>query len=258
MSSSTPARVYAAIASHNRHVLADTAAFIAQCMVSRTILGYSSESGSGINVARNKLTAKIRAMRLKTKEGDVPFTHMLSVDSDIMALPEHVTTLLQHADRGGIHCAPYPHKSDELTFAYNTLDGKGLEIEPETGLAEIKYGATGFMLIPLSIIEHMIREWPELEYIDDHTKKPAWAIWDDQVVEVAPGYKRFLTEDWLFCHRARQLGYKIWLQTGFMVNHIGYAVYPTPAQRARRDLEDQLEQLGHVPCTKKTESEIKL
>jgi hypothetical protein len=243
-------RVCVATPTTDRRVLVENAAFVSQCFLERLIKGHTYESGSSVNHARNKITARIRGTRTTTKAGkSVPFTHILSVDGDVFASTEHVRKLYEHAHRGGIHCAAYPIKTDTLKYCYNTFDGR-LEIEPDTGLAEIPFAGAGFMLIPMAIIEHMIAEWQELEYIDDHTRKPAWALWDTQVVEVAPGYRRFLPEDFLFCHRARLLGYKVWLQTGFIVNHIGDAVYPTPAQHARRDLEEQIERLGHVPYTR--------
>jgi hypothetical protein len=157
-----------------------------------------------------------------------------------------IARLYQYRERGIIG-GLYPLKQPEIQWCFNTLDGQNMVIEPETELAEMKCVGTGVMLIPREIIEAQIKAHPELAYTDDASGETYYDLWSFGVCEVAAGKRRRLTEDWWFCHRARALGYRVWVDTSCHFKHHGAASYPLQpsldlleAQKRIAELEEQL------------------
>lgn len=142
-------------------------------------------------------------------------THMLCVDSDIGWHPSQVQQLID-ADRefvGGIYC----QKSPELLIP-TKLVGELSEV------CEVEHLPAGFLLLRRSVIEKMIRAYPELRY--DY----GYALW-------SYSFERGVTyaqEDVAFCRRWRALGEPIWMHTGVVVPHYGdVAFVPSEASWAR-------------------------
>jgi hypothetical protein len=98
---------------------------------------------------------------------------------------------------------------------FNTLPDAGVQITG--GLEEIQRGGTGFMRIHRSVFEAMKR--PELEY-DNHGELQ----WD--FFRVGIKNREYLSEDWFFCDDARELGFKVMLDTRIQLLHVGQVNYP--------------------------------
>jgi len=118
----------------------------------------------------------------------------------------------------------YPKKQPKLEWVVQALPNK-----PEadsTGLMEVMYIGTGFMLIRRKVFERMILLYgKEIGFTDEmHPNKRR--IWDFFSVGVHQPSGRYLTEDWWFCQRALDLGYKVYGDTKVILPHIGMAVYP--------------------------------
>jgi hypothetical protein len=69
----------------------------------------------------------------------------------------------------------------------------------------------------------MIKQFPEIMYIQEGTSVKMHDFWS---VGVHQPSKRYLTEDWWFCQRALDLGYKVWGDSKVMLQHEGRAIYP--------------------------------
>lgn len=181
-----------------------------------TIMGMQNElafqidtlsNESNVNRARNSCAAKFLS-------GDA--THLMFVDADIQWSPDSVIKLMQ-ADKdivGGI----YPQKTLPPKMVVNTIDNG----EREGDLVEVGTIGTGFMLIKRNVFERMIQEGAT-KYTDaiglsdvenDHQYDFFNCTIDSQ--------GRYLTEDWSFCRRWRQLGGKIWADTSIPLAHVGY------------------------------------
>ena len=117
-------------------------------------------------------------------------THLMFIDSDIVFRPADVLRLAEH--KKSIVGALYPRK---------TLNG-GL-------VGDDDYIGTGFVLIERQVFETL--RTPDLLYTPDHigtdyaTHKIA-AYFDTGIVG-----ERYLSEDYLFCHRARKAGIELYL-----------------------------------------------
>lgn len=170
-----------------------------------------------VSRARNTLTAKFLASDC---------THLLFIDSDLIFSGEQVERLLSHNEdvAGGF----YPKKKEgELEWVCNAkLDGSHVDAR---GLQEVRYMGTGFLLIKRGVFERMIgRFGEEIAYHPDND--PSATEWDFWTVGVHRPSGRYLSEDWFFCQRALDLGYKVFGDTKVILKHVGQAIYPLQTQ----------------------------
>jgi hypothetical protein len=114
------------------------------------------------------------------------------IDSDMTPKPATVVRLLSHnVDVVGALCF---ERGEPFTACFAPLPGK--EIYNDTvGLAEVDFAGTGCMLVRRRVIEAL--QYPYFE----HT---------------VPG----TGEDVLFCRKARQLGFKVYLDCDLCVGHM--------------------------------------
>lgn len=94
----------------------------------------------------------------------------------------------------------------------------------ENGLIEVRHIATGFMMIKRNVFDKMIKTHPEWEYIDDiHNPQIStkfYAFFDCEIKD-----KQYLSEDWLFCDRWRNMEGKIYANITIPLSHIGTVCY---------------------------------
>jgi hypothetical protein len=171
-----------------------------------------------VSRARNTLTALFL-------ESDC--THLLFIDSDLIFSAEQIERMLSHKEP--IVAGFYPKKQDgDLQWVCNAkLDGSNVD---ERGLQEVRYMGTGFLLVERGVFERMIgRYGEEISYHpDSNPEKTEWDFWS---VGVHKPSGRYLSEDWFFCQRALDLGYKVFGDTRVILKHVGQAVYPLQSQQ---------------------------
>ena len=162
---------------------------------------------SNVNRARNSCAAKFLS-------GDC--SHLMFVDADIQFNPQDIVKLITHDKDivGGI----YPQKTLPPKMVVNTLNNG----EHEGDLIEVGTLGTGFMLIKRSVFEKMIEEGAT-PYVDAIGLSPEENANQYDFFQCTIDSKgRYLTEDWSFCRRWRQLGGKIWADTTIALAHVGY------------------------------------
>ncbi len=160
--------------------------------------------------ARNNLAAKF----LSTPGA----THLMFIDVDLGFEAESVLKLLCNNQDvvGGL----YPKKSLPISYVVNTVSSPQ-ESSPET--VEVSTLGTGFMLIKRHVIEKMIGAFPELKYKDDigfgkEFEPNMYALFD---TAISPD-QHYLSEDWTFCYRWRQMGGRIFADTSIKLDHTGF------------------------------------
>jgi hypothetical protein len=82
------------------------------------------------------------------------------------------------------------------------------------GLVETEYISGHAFLIKRCVIDKMIVDYPELEYINLHTNKKEWAIFMPLIVN-----KRMFMDDWSFSIRAKRSGFSLWYDYGVKCGH---------------------------------------
>lgn len=164
--------------------------------------------------ARNSLVAKMLYFEPKS-------THLMFVDADIGFEPEEIFKLIL-ADKdvcGGL----YPKKALPISYVVNKVP----DAEKDGNFVEVMNLGTGFMLIKRTVLEAMIEKFPELHYQDniglDKKYDPfKYALFD---TEIDPVSKEYLSEDYLFCKRWREMGGKIYADLSITLNHIGHYTF---------------------------------
>lgn len=169
---------------------------------------------------------------------DRSFTHLFWIDADIGFSVDQVFRLLL-ADRDVV-AGVYPIKrfdwpavlpdgltketlsSRFLRYPVNAHDGVSSAIDRD-GFLEVSEAPTGFMCIRRSVIETMIARLPELKYVPDGP--PDSPLHDfsyrffDVMVEPITG--RYLSEDYAFCRRWRDIGGRVFVDTQSKLSHQG-------------------------------------
>ena len=186
-----------------------------------------------IQRARNALTKAF----LKSQA-----THLMFIDSDIRFDPRHIPPMLD-ADVDVI-CGIYPKKEinwhgvekavkegvpvEDLkkrtgSLVVNLVDYATTVTVPIDKPVEIWNGGTGFMLIKREVLEGM---QPHMDsYMNDVTDLSG-QIQHEEITEFFPVYidpdsRRLLSEDYGFCKRARECGFKIWAAPWVSLGHYG-------------------------------------
>lgn len=161
--------------------------------------------------ARNTLVAKFLA--------NPSSTHLMFIDADIAWEPWQVLALLSAKKHiiGGL----YPMKKFPIDYVINH-DANMIEEPP---LLEVTATGTGFMLISREALIHMQEHQEVVKYIVDTDPAAPYAPFARTYFDTAIRDGRYLSEDWEFCRRWRELGGRIWVHNQVEVGHIGAHEY---------------------------------
>lgn len=168
---------------------------------------------AGINRARS-----IRASQWWADTADDVF---LMLDDDIIFEPEDAERLVDLCRDGhDIIAAAYPVR-DGGHLAVRVLDGASLDISfgPGAEPVEMRHVSTGFFAVHRRVLDALI---PTLPLCHGNQPWAFWPLFDYRVVadEGAGGWN-YLSEDYNFCELARDLGFKVWLDTQTKLKHLG-------------------------------------
>ena len=212
-----------------------------------------------VNRARNVLSHRFLEGYIGQNEKGEPVRvlheWMLFLDTDLMFNPQSVVSLLElgRARGPGIYAGCYPIKQLKPKIVMNNLPG---HLPGPDGTVEVREAGTGFMLIHREVFEQMREKYrDEIEYfVDNGDAKNTKLGWDFFSVGVRfdkdLGRKRFLSEDWYFCQRWREMGGHIILQTKIQCQHIGTIAYPPPpdeiieAAKVIQEAKDRMAKMG--------------
>jgi hypothetical protein len=204
------------------------------------LMQYSAENGFSVHIdllgadslitrARNTLLARF----LASKDA----THFMFIDADIGFKPMLVHRMLTFDE--DVVAGMYPLKTlrwdtsprfrehealETATLQYVGKFCEGDEFERRGPFATGRYCGTGFMLMKRQAIERLVEAHPETSYDADHiyapagSKQPSYALFECMI---DPASRTYLSEDYGFCQRWRQLGGKIWLDAEGSLAHTG-------------------------------------
>jgi len=209
------------------------------------LMTYAARNDFDINLAMlggDSLITRSRNKLVSTFLDAQKPTHLMFIDADISFQPEDVHRLLtfNHEVVAGM----YPVKNfdwaqakqrmnpdmSEEKLAEAGLHFVGLpcpekEREQREGFVTGIYAGTGFMMIRRSCFERMVLAYPETKFDVAHTYPlpkdrsiNQYALFD---CIIEPGTNIYLSEDFTFCRRWRQIGGKIWLDPRSRLTHHG-------------------------------------
>ena len=177
-------------------------------------------------------------------------THLMFIDSDIEFNPMDVVALL--ALKKPIIGGPYPKKCiawenvydaarfgivpnndrGKLAdfagdFVFNTVPGT-TQIKLDEPVEVLEIG-TGFMMVERAVFEQFAEAYPQYWYVPDHNRSAAFdgsrKIFQYFQAEIEPTHGRYLSEDYWFCQKAREIGVGVWFAPWMQIRHHGTYIY---------------------------------
>jgi glycosyltransferase involved in cell wall biosynthesis len=145
---------------------------------------------------------------------------LVFVDDDIVFTPEQVDQITKHVRDGrDIVVGAYPVRDGGHLALRGRDEHASVTFGPDLPLQEIRHGATGFMAIHRRVLDAMI---PTLPLCHANQEWAYWPFFDFKIIEdeTAGGFN-YLSEDWLLCERALNLGFKVWLDPTIFLGHLG-------------------------------------
>lgn len=156
---------------------------------------------------------------------------LMFVDADIGFSGRQVLRLLAH-DRpiiGGLYRRKTLHRIDWVVNLLPPVAGaRTVRRDPATGAIQVAAIGTGFMLIRRDVIEAMLRRYPQTRYqtaasdgAPGEWRHHTYALFDCWIDETG----NYLSEDYAFCRRWRDMGGEIWADPGIILGHHGTAEF---------------------------------
>ena len=162
------------------------------------------------------------------------FEETLWIDSDIGFEPDAVEKLRAH-DLPMV-CGVYPQKG-KRAIACHVLPGESrMTFGKAGGLVELLYAATGFLLVRRQVYLDVAQKL-SLPVCNERFQHPMLPFFLPMVRPMDDGHW-YLAEDYAFCERARQAGYRIFADTTIRLWHIGnyrYSWEDAGAEQGRFD-----------------------
>jgi len=159
---------------------------------------------------------------------------MVIIDDDVVWDAADFWKIVEGArETRSIYGGMYVVRSTTPHISSRFLPGSEVHIyhTPERRPLEIQYLATGFFAIHRDVIEQMVKgEFADIDgthRMHRATKGgsiPFYQFFFPFTVEEGDGAVHSLSEDWAFCERARQLGFKVWADQSIILQHMG--LYP--------------------------------
>lgn len=149
-------------------------------------------------------------------------TDLMFIDADINFEPDDVLRLMAWASdpkKGIVGGVPRTRKTNKVYIAQLDQDEQGLTMN-RMGLVRAKRIATAFMLVRRDVFERLVNEHPEWDYYDHNTERKLNAVFDFLITE-----EGYMGEDYLFCDRARAIGYEVWIDPTIKLGHMGVQEY---------------------------------
>jgi hypothetical protein len=179
-------------------------------------------------------------------------SHILYIDADIGFPPEQVFRLLE-ADKEVI-AAVCPLKKIDwdkvraaakagapdlqavgIGYVVRFLPTPDKSVDVNDGLAKVAYGGTGFLMIKRDAMQRLVDAHPELRAkmgdMGDGLAAEATMVFDTMI---EPETGQYLSEDYAFCRRWRDLGGDIWADFAARLTHVGHAAYTGSLMQALR------------------------
>jgi len=151
-------------------------------------------------------------------------TDLLFIDSDINFDADDAMRLLCWSldpNKGIVAGVPRTRAVDKVYIATLDHDAEDNSLTMNGhGLVRAQRVATAFMLVQRSVFENLVGAHPEWVYHDPKLNVMLSAVFD---FKVAP--EGYIGEDFLFCDRAREAGFEVWVDPSIKLGHMGVQEY---------------------------------
>jgi hypothetical protein len=144
-------------------------------------------------------------------------TDLLFVDADVIVNADAILRLLALSTNKDVTAGIYPRRaSDRRFFLDFYVDENNELVIDENGMVQVIHIGTGFMMIRRHVLEQMIAAHPEWKYTGNDGVSKDSAVFEFAVID-----GEYIGEDYLFCRRAIEHGFSIYLDPSISLPHIG-------------------------------------
>jgi hypothetical protein len=147
--------------------------------------------------------------------------HLFMVDSDMTFNADDVLRLLSWSQNknivAGVGAA---RKKEKVYFSTLDQDEDGNILMDKMGLVKVQRVGTGFIMIQRQVFETLRDAHPEWKYMDQNSNKVLQSFFDFK--STPDGY---VGEDYVFCDRAREHGFSVWVDPTIKLGHMGIHEY---------------------------------
>ena len=100
----------------------------------------------------------------------------------------------------------------------------------DQGVIPMQWLSSGCWCLTRSAVQKMADAYPELDYVGDDnvSGQTIHGLCIPDIFEVGEEgkkFKKYLSEDWAFCRRWKDIGGEIWADTSIILNHLGKIPY---------------------------------
>jgi hypothetical protein len=118
-----------------------------------------------------------------------------------------------------ITAGAYPRRAKDAKFFADVYFDENGDLEFEGSLMRLHRAPTGFMLIQRHVIERLVEAHPEWTYEKSPTEKMS-AVFDFAIRD-----GKYVGEDYLFCDRATEMGFTVYIDVDISLPHVGQETF---------------------------------
>jgi glycosyltransferase involved in cell wall biosynthesis len=148
---------------------------------------------------------------------------LLFIDSDINFEPDDIFRLMAWGTdpkKGIVAAVPRTRSEDKVYIATLDHDENNDLTMNNMGLVRAARVATAFMLVRREVFVTLDGMHPEWRYYDKRSDRTVSCMFDFQMTE-----EGYVGEDFLFCDRAREAGFEVWIDPTITLGHMGVQEY---------------------------------
>ena len=169
------------------------------------------------------LISRARSQACSKLLTETDFPYMLFIDDDIIFEPSDVEKIYNSLKEGyDVIGGIYPVRGASQLSSY----GWEGQLKIDTGIHDLEYLATGFMGISRRILEK-VRDELKLPWLNPNDWAKCYPFFECGRFEkrAKGGDPIYISEDWDFCEKVRQVGGKIYADTSVQLGHMREQVY---------------------------------
>ena len=151
---------------------------------------------------------------------------LLSIDSDIWFRPEDAISLAEKAMEYDIVAAMYMTRGLENQPALMLPDHPVI-FAANAMPVEAPFVSTGFVAVNRKVFQALSEELPLCHrgWSDRGVDTSFWPFYMPYTIPWDDEGHIYLSEDWAFCQRAKDMGFKVWLDPSIRLGHFGQTMF---------------------------------
>jgi hypothetical protein len=171
------------------------------------------------NISGCSVVSRVRNL-IATEFLNSDCTDLMFIDSDINFNAEDIFRLMawsSDSKKGIVAGIPVARKKGQVYFSTLDTDETNSIFMDKMGLVRAKRVATAFMMVRKEVFESLRDAHPEWVYHDEKNKGDTTICFFDFALKDG----QYIGEDYLFCDRAREQGFEVWIDPTIKLGHMG-------------------------------------